>query len=327
MLWLVIVLSLTSCKKNKFEIDVDAEKCAIKIERLDRDFNNIDTNNVKQSIQQLEKKYGTFLRQYVGGVLALGNIDSITTESSIKGLLSDSVYKEIYKECQNIYGNTNDIENEIAIGMTYVKHYFPKKQIPRVAMHISGYNQSIVVSDGIMSVSIDNYLGSDYAPYQSMAYEYQIQKMNRDNVAMDLMYAYLLTEFGTTEGGSLLDNMISEGKLLYLMSIFMPNRTDKDIMGYTESQYKWCVDNEKQMWNYLIENKRLYNTSQLVISKFIKPAPFTSEFPQESPGQAALWLGMRIVENYMDANDDVTLEDLMKNKNSQQILEGSNYRP
>ncbi|MBQ3895705.1 MAG: hypothetical protein II734_01185, partial [Paludibacteraceae bacterium] len=129
------------------------------------------------------------------------------------------------------------------------------------------------------------------------------------------------------ENGTLLQSIIDNGKLLYLMNIVMPGRTDKDIMGYNDQQYEWCVNNEKQMWNYLIEEKRLYNTSHLVISKFVNPAPFTSEFPQESPGQAVLWLGMRIVESYMDNNKNIGLKELMAEKNAQKILEESNYKP
>lgn len=322
----LFALMVASCSKNRFEIDPDAVSLDVKMERFDRDFNNMDTTRLSQSTLEMKQKYGEFFNRYMVNIIGVGR-DTATMEQGIKAFLRDSMYKSVYAECQRQYSDISDIEDEVGLAMKYVKSYFPKKRIPRFGVHISGFNQSVVATNGMLSSSIDCYLGADYAPYQDIAYEYQISRMTRDNVAMDLVYAYLLTEFGSDEDGTLLDNMIGRGKLLFLMKVMMPGRTEKDIMGYTDAQIQWCQNNEEQMWNYLIEHKRLYNTSHLVISKFVNPAPFTSEFPQDSPGQAVLWVGMRIVESYMNSNSNKTLEDLMNERSSQKILEESNYKP
>ena len=325
VLLMAMLAVLSSCKKNRFEIDPNSVNLDVKIERFDKDFNNIDTVNISASLQSMRQKYGEMFDRYVVNVIGVGREGDLSV--NVSAFLNDSMYKEVYAECQRQYGDVSDIEDEVELAMKYIKFYFPEKKIPRFGMHISGFNQSIMATKDMMSASIDCYLGADYIPYQDIAYSYQIAKMTRNNVAMDLVYAYIYTEFGVAENGTLLQSIIDNGKLLYLMNIVMPGRTDKDIMGYNDQQYEWCVNNEKQMWNYLIAEKRLYNTSHLVISKFVNPAPFTSEFPQESPGQAVLWLGMRIVESYMDNNKNIGLKELMAEKNAQKILEESNYKP
>jgi hypothetical protein len=81
------------------------------------------------------------------------------------------------------------------------------------------------------------------------------------------------------------------------------------------------------MWTYLIENDLLFSTDNMIIRKLTGEAPFTSYFSNESPGQAAIWLGFRIVESYMKKNREVKLEDLMNNADIQAILDGAKYNP
>jgi hypothetical protein len=40
-----------------------------------------------------------------------------------------------------------------------------------------------------------------------------------------------------------------------------------------------------------------------------------------------MWLGQQIVKSYMKHNSDVTLEDLMNEKDAQKILSKSKYKP
>jgi hypothetical protein len=81
------------------------------------------------------------------------------------------------------------------------------------------------------------------------------------------------------------------------------------------------------MWTHLIENKLLFTTNTLEINKFVNDAPFTSGFPQESPGRAAVWIGYRIVESLMQRNEQITLEDLMGFRDYQKVLNMARYKP
>jgi hypothetical protein len=163
--------------------------------------------------------------------------------------------------------------------------------------------------------------------YKGLVYDYQLQNMTRNKVAPDIVLGFLMTNFPVENTGSLLNLMISRGKILYLQSVFMPQRPEADIVGYTKAQYEWCVKNENNMWSYLMTNKQLFSTSQLVCNKYINPAPFTTYFTQDSPGQAAIWLGLQIVKSYMNHNSSVTLPELVKETNYQKILEESKYKP
>jgi len=321
------MLVFVSCSKNRFKIDTANVNVNIKIERFDRDLMSLDTANLDKGISVLKKKYGDFFPQFAINVITLGSPDSTKFVPKLKAFMQDSMVREVYKETQSVFADVSDIQKETNDAFKYIKYYFPEKKIPRIAMHISGFNQSIVATKEVESISIDNYLGADYAPYKQIAYNYQLQNMTRSKVAPDIVLGYLMTEFPFQSNGQLLASILSRGKTLYLQSICMPQRSEADLMGYTQKQEDWCVKNEKQMWTYIVENKHLYSTSQLITAKYVNPAPFTTYFSEDSPGQAAIWLGLQIVKSYMKSNTNVTLPQLMKENDYQKMLEDSNYKP
>jgi hypothetical protein len=107
----------------------------------------------------------------------------------------------------------------------------------------------------------------------------------------------------------------------------LPEQPDSLIMGFTAEQMGFCLNNESRMWEYLVEEKVLFNTDRMTIQKFTGNGPFTGDFTRESPARAAVWLGWRMVEDYMRHNNRITLRDLMYENDYQKILTLSKYNP
>lgn len=327
-LYLSLAFFLFSCtSKDRYAIDLDDVDLTVKIERFDQEFMSVTPQNANVKVKALFDKYGDFYYRYGTDILGLGTPDSAQYYSKLVMFTGDSTIRSIYDECQLVFKDVTPIEKELTDAFKYVKHYFPDKKIPRIAMHISFFNQSIVATQDILSVSIDNYLGADYAPYQTLAYKYQIVNMEPTKVAPDVFLGYLFSEFPAKDNGTLLEGMLSRAKVLFLQTVFMPNRTEAEIMAYTLEQQEWCEMNEAQMWLTIVENKHLYSSSRMVASKYLNPAPFTVDFTNQSPGQAGIWVGLQIIKSYMAANDEVTIADLMKEEDYQKILTQSKYKP
>jgi hypothetical protein len=121
--------------------------------------------------------------------------------------------------------------------------------------------------------------------------------------------------------------MLYNGKIIYFTKALLPEESDSLIIGFSKYQMEWCKANEEKMWTYLVENKKLFSTDLLTISKFVNPAPFTKDFTNQSPGRAAVWIGYQIINRYMAKNSEVTLQQLMLDKNYKEILRKSKYRP
>lgn len=142
------------------------------------------------------------------------------------------------------------------------------------------------------------------------------------------MRSWAIGEFHFNDSiDNLLNNMMYEGMLMYFTKRMLPDQPDSLIFGFSPDQMRWCQRNEKEMWSYMVEHKLLFNTDAFTIRKFVDDAPFTHNFPKESPGRAAVWIGYRIVNRYMNRNENVTLSELMEERDYQKILNQSKYNP
>jgi hypothetical protein len=327
-----ILLAVTfSCKRNHYKVNISGIDATVKIKRLEEDLFAGSPIELKGKVPLLKEKYDGFL-QLFSYVINIGKVNETTWSDDLVRFSTDKLNNEVYDSTIRIFPDVNEIEKGLTDAFKHYLFYFPGKEIPGIYTCISGFNNSIIVGDSALGIGLDRYLGSACKYYpQLQFYKYQTAKMNPWNIIPDCMYAWASSEWDFKTMGYSQDNvltgMIHEGKLLYFVKCMLPEMENNVIFGFKPDQMKFCSNNEDQMWQYLIENKLLFNTELLTIRKLTGESPFTSYFSKESPGRAAVWIGFRIVESYMMKSNLVTLEDLMKNTDIQGILEKAAYNP
>ena len=199
-------------------------------------------------------------------------------------------------------------------------------QIPKVYMHVSGLQQNIIVDNNLLSISIDKYLSATYPLYKDYFQDYQLHKMTSDAIAPDCMKAWLLSEYPFKSNDRvLLEQMIYEGKIKYIIHQALPKVLPEILMGYTSREYQWCKQNEKILWKTVIEQKHLYTQDVATIRMYFsdRPSTFLSD---DAPGNLGAWIGWQIIAKYMDRTK-VSIEELMNNTDYQEILTKSRYKP
>ncbi len=313
---LLFALPLTSCRKanTHFVTDVDDINLQVEIKRFDKDI-------LTFSLDSLYDKYDEFVNVYTFGVLNLNKPEDIVL------FTSDSDVQVLYAETEQHYENVRDIERELTTAFRYFSYYFPTMNVPEFLFHISGFNQNIVVTDDVVSASIDLYLGSDCEFYQGMVYDYELPQMTRDRLPVDMAYAWISTEFSQEGEDRLLDNMLYRGKLLYMLMVMFPNRSEHNLLGYSEAEYAWAKRFEENIWASMLEKKQLYSSDWLMITQMLNPAPFTQGFSQDSPGRLGEFIGLQIVKSYMKSNRDKTLLDMFALSDAEKMLRDSHYKP
>lgn len=158
--------------------------------------------------------------------------------------------------------------------------------------------------------------------------QYQVRKMNKENMVSDIMRGWMLTEFDKSEAGdNLLSHTIFYGKLFYTIQALMPDAADSLIIGYSQQQMDYCKKYEKQLWGFFAEKNRLYESNLNTVRELTSDGPFTGAIHKDCPPRIAMWVGWQIVKQYMKNNKEVTLNALMKNNDAQSILNKSKYRP
>ncbi|HNX88733.1 MAG TPA: hypothetical protein PKH58_06600 [Paludibacteraceae bacterium] len=329
ILLISLLFTFTGCtKKSRFEINTSKEKVDVTIHRFDKDLINLDISKLNQSVDALYKTYSSFLPLYIYNVLDTLPEDTLAVAGMMKQFVQDTSFISVNKKVMETFSDISDIEKDISGGFTYIHHYFPKLPLPEVYFFVSGFNRSVLMTDSILGVGTDFYLGADYEPYKSFTYDYLLQNMRRESLAIDVVSATLFRYFsfdGTNN--ALIDNMLHRGKVIYLLSVFMPGKKMNDIIGYTTEQWKWAEQYEEEIWKTVVGKKHLFSTDMQLISKYMNDAPFTSLVSQDSPGRLGTWIGWRIIKSYMERNENVTLEQLMKENNYRKILEQSHYKP
>ena len=324
---LVIILSACS-KSSRFEIDTHKDRVDVKIHRFDKDLLSVDTTNMKPGIDSLYAHHPEFLSVFVNNILDTTATDTATVRNLFHEFLTDKTYAPVNKKAKETYTDISDIETKVSNAFTYIHHYFPEVQLPEVYFFVSGFNRSVMMNDKFVGIGTDFYLGNDFPLYKNLTYQYMIYNMRKENIASDLVSVTLFRMFVMNGSENrLLDNMLFRGKIMYLLSVFMPDEKPEILMGYSPEQWSWSKKYEKQIWLNIVDKKHLFSTDVQLIHKYMNDAPFTAPVSQESPGRLGTYIGWQIIKSYMDENDKLGLKDLMNETNYQKILENSGYRP
>ena len=325
---IIFAIALIACKREKRHADLTGIDFKVKIERFDSAFWNIDTTKTAEEFTRLQKQYPDIMPIYTENIVRFGHPDSAITHYTYNLFRKDSAVQQLYNDALATYTDMSDIEHDLTTAFRRARYFLPQFPTPTVYSHVSGLNQSMVVSESFISLSIDNYLGTDYHLYEHIGiYNYQRNNMCRQKVASDYITAWISSEFSTSVADNLLSDMIHHGKILYVTSVLLPETPEHIIMGYTPEQWNWVKENEANMWNTLISTKDLYTTNMIDKTRYIKDGPFTLAFTQESPGRAAVYIGWQIVESYMRRNPEVSIQQLLQQPDAQIILNRSNYKP
>ncbi len=319
-----------SCSRNPLKVDISGIENNIEIVRFDHELFAIQQNDTLGEIVKLSNKYPDFFNLFTYRIIRIGGIGEEKFPDLLMKFITDTMIVNVDKLVETKFADFKSTEKQLIKAFKYYQYHFPEKKLPTVYVYVSGFNQSVVTAENIIGISLDKYLGRDCKYYQllSSTPQYKITNMYKDKLVSDVAYAWGSSDYGNSDKATnLMQNMILQGKLMYFVDALLPATPDSVKIGYTTKQLDFCIDNEAQMWNSLIEKKMLFSTNRMDIVRYINDGPSTSGFPSESPARAAIWIGWQIVRQYMEKHPEITLKELMLNSDYQQILNDSEYFP
>lgn len=324
---LFLIALFASCSKEiKRTADISGMDIDFHIQRFDSSFWFLDTVDLQKSMTLLSVQYPEMGKIYTEYVMRMGSIGSDTAATEYRNFRKYPAVVKVYESTLEEYSDLSDIEKELEPALLRLQVFMPQIAIPRFYTHISFFNQNIIVGEGFISLSLDNYMGPDYCYYDSVAiHQYLRPNMRREKITSDYLTAILASELPLDPSSNLLTDMIFHGKILYTVSCLLPEAPENIILGYTVEQMAWAEKNEKEMWKQIVGNHTIYTTNVIDKAKFTRDAPFTQPFGQDSPGRLGAYLGYKIVCSYMRHNQKVTIAQLLQNQDAQDILNHSNY--
>ena len=309
----LILLMCLSCNKNaQLEKEIEAISMDLKVERFDQAFMKI----TEKTLPFYKTAYPFLFPNHIS--------DSVLLERT-----KDPIQKLIQKSVDSVFSDFQETEAEVIAFYKHLKYYNPSLKKPRVITVFSDvdYRNKVIVTDSIVLISIDNYLGTDHEFYESF-YNYIRKNLKRDQIVMDLADAYATRLINQPRRKTFLEELIYHGKKLYLKDLWVPLAEDSTKIGYTNDELLWAKDNEFYIWQYFIENELLYSTDTKLVGRFIAPAPFSRfnlELDSESPGALGQYIGWQIVRSYMENNPSSLLQ--MLQMNAQTLFNKAKYKP
>ena len=310
----LITLITISCKKDgQLETDIANMNTDIKVERFDRFV-------AEASLKDFNK-----LKQAYPFMFSEKDNDSTWMETK-----SDTLQLQLFDEVNKAFGYFNETEIEIESLFNHIKYYFPEFNPPRVITTTSyvDFRNRVFVSDTILVLALDSYLGSDHEFYVNIQ-KFITSNLKKEQIVVDLAGEYAEKYIYQKQNKTLLDEMIYYGKQLYFKDVVIPFKTEAERIGYSQEQLDWAIANESLIWRYFVERELLFSTDSKLSDRFINPAPFSKfyleDIDTDSPGRLGQYIGWQIVRAYMKQND-VKLKDRLITS-TEDVFNNSKFKP
>lgn len=330
----LLTFSCTCNRQNntaKKEKEVKQSDIQVDIIRFEKELFACNPNLLDVDLEKLHQKHPVFYSVFYNQVL---NIPSYGDKGIQLNVMQDFITKKamkgLYDSVEYKFPNLDFLKDDLKIAFANYKSYFPEKPTPKIYTCISEFSYSVfTATDSIIGISLDKYLGKNFIYYPSIFQEstFMIPTFDKKYIAIDcanVLAANLVT--APDDKSTLLDKMLAEGKILFIIQSFLPNKKENDIIKYNDVQWKFCTESEQQIWAYFLNQNLLYNT-KFEQFKYVKDGPTTYGMPKESPGKVGAWLGWQIINAYMKQNPNTTLRQLVELKDGQKILTASKYKP
>jgi len=316
------IILLASCEDNRLDVDTSKTKINLVFNNHEQDLFTTDQNKLEQKLDQWVLKYPPFI-----------NSESKNPANiyRLKDYLNNELNKKLWKDWQTQIGNYNTIKSDLESAFKHYRFYYPNDFIPPIYTYISGlnYENPISISQYGIIIGIDLFYGSNYQPYRKLKIpKFISQGFNKDFIAPIVIRAFAKNRFSAfLSGKTMLDHMIGLGKIEYFIEAMIPKMTDSARFQFTEKQMKWCYNHERAFWKHLTMKSLLFSKDLNAFKKYLQPGPFVSSLERDSPGRAGVYIGYKIVKEYMVRNPNITLNELMIDTDFNSIFTGAKYKP
>jgi|GEM_PF-594796 len=318
ILFFMMLLS-GGCKSDK--------PAPVAIDRFDNDLYFLLKHPADRTFeQQFAKKYGDFLPLYIAGVLQIRTLGGDPPMRALRRFFSDSLMIAIYADEQKRMKELPELSSDLAGAVVQIKKLLPEAKQPRFRIHFSALSQSVITFGDWVSIAGDKYLGKDYPHYQGAYYDYMLADMQSQYMARDAVHAWLQARYPIMTDGQLIDKMIVNGRLLYATEQLLPGIGPARLFGYSDAQLEWIISNEAAIWAFMADNDQLYADNPLTETKYLGEVPFNTFFGEDAPEKIGLWIGYRIVKEYVRKHEG-SLGELLKEPDARKILQLSEYNP
>ena len=328
----LILIFFLGCTNNEGP-DVSKIKVDIPIERFDKNFFALDTNNIATGLKELMQSHPNFYTDFMQQILGVSGSDTNKVTQDVSKVFIRG-YSLMYQSLSKQYNDVNWLQKDIQRAFQYVKYYFPDYKTSKIILFMGPLDApGVALTRSGIAVGLHQFGGKDFTAYQSMEAQqlfpgYISRRFEPQYIVANCMKVVIEDIYPDRSGTKgLVEQMIEKGKQWWLLDKFLPATPDSLRTGFTKQQLNWCEANEGMIWNDIITTQKdLYTKDPMATQNYIGEAPYTQSLGPSSPGNIGQWIGWQIVKKFTDKNSSMSVSDVLKT-DARKILEEAKYKP
>ncbi|MCR4919204.1 MAG: gliding motility protein GldB [Prevotella sp.] len=226
--YLLIVLTLTvcGCHWRPWQSRAENSEPYMTVQRFDRIESLYLTTGDFSALQHLNLSFPMQTRTLIEDMLKIGQVDEQDINATFLKFFQDTTLQALIADAEQQYAQMDDIDHDLSIAFKRLQQWFPNMQVPLIYAQIGALDQSIVVANGTVGVSLEKYLGTDCPIYKQFGYTTgQLETMQRRYIVPDVLSFYLLNLYPLADfrEASQQQRDIHIGKIQWIVNRALPH--------------------------------------------------------------------------------------------------------
>ena len=323
---LAMCILMASCQDKtpayKAQLDIKTAPYDLEFDRYEEVLFNLDTADFQAELMRAQDRYRVFLS---------GDLSNLEAVQYLKNFVIDPYSISLYQKVKTAFPDLKQVEPMVENVLAHFQHYYPDTELPKRAFTcitgVSADVPAVQIIGNELVISLDWYLDCDEIYDQIGMPRYISQRTHLATLAKDVakeLYMNYLYEW--RKQGQVIDEMMHCGRLDFFIEAMCPTMPDSILLGYSERQWLWAVENEGQVWADVVGSKRLYDSGLDAYMMFFGDGPFTQAYSNDAPARLGEFFGLNIIRSYV-SNNGFDLVGLMQRKDLQNLFQDSGYKP
>lgn len=194
--YLLMVLAFVACDFAMPRVLSADASDSIFIRRYDRIESRYLSTGDFAALQEMNTQYPTETRALIEDILRLGVVSDPNINAELLNYFRDTTLQIVLRDVQAEFADISDLEKDLRKAFMKIRKELPQAEIPEFYTQVASFDQSIVVDNNKIGISLDKYLGKDYPLYSRFYDKHQRETMSREYIVSDCVVFYLISRYG-----------------------------------------------------------------------------------------------------------------------------------
>ena len=274
---LVLAVLCAACSSDPLDVNASDQDVSLGFVNMDSVLVNSDSSSFVSFHDDWKKTMPDIYNYQLGHCLQLPELSGPETFGRFKTFRSDKYITSLEKEIATLFNSKKleGLEDQITEGFKRLKYHFPNQQIPNNIVFMNSlYASNVFCTETEIGIGMERYLGAESESIKALPeqefYGWIKAAMDEKFLVRDVFTGWVSTHFMEEPQGSVIEQMIHWGKIIYFTEAAMPDQPKHIILRYEKDDLEWAKKNELAFWEYLVNEKLLFKSEELNIINMLK---------------------------------------------------------